>query len=185
MFNPVVPNMTPITQACILGGNGGLVFRYAGHKYCALQVEADYLQRGWREANDRYTYRRTLHYIEVPLLMHLYFGREHGRFFINLGPEIGYCIADDGGKATGSLSDGVQYAKLDHPFDWGLTGGLGGYYRSSRAGIYQIEARFHYSLGTLFGNRTTDYFRNQSNPMILSINLGWMWEIRRKRERER
>ena len=39
MFTPTVPNMLPIYNACVLGGNGGLVFRYAGHKYCSLQVE--------------------------------------------------------------------------------------------------------------------------------------------------
>ena len=39
LFNPAKAGMSPITSACVLGGNGGFVFRYAGHKYCHFQME--------------------------------------------------------------------------------------------------------------------------------------------------
>ena len=184
MFTPRVENMTPITQACVLGGNGGFVFRYAGHKYCAIQVELNYQHRGWREHNDAGTYSRELHYVEVPLLMNINFGSERWRGFFNFGPQIGYCVWDNGGKGTQLSSDKTQYtAPIDHPFDWGLAGGLGFYYRSRKAGLYQFEARFNYSFGGVYGTSLIDHF-SMASPMDLSINLAYMWEFKKKKKQQ-
>lgn len=177
IFNPTVANMKPITQACVLGGNGGLVFRYAGHKYCAVQAELNYLHRGWAETGDAGKYSRELHYVEMPLLMHLNFGSERWRGFFNLGPQIGYCVLDNGGKGTQLSTTTTQYNPIDHRFDWGLAAGVGFYYRSRHAGVYQMEARFDYSFGGVFGTSITDHFR-MANPIDLSVNLAWLWEIK-------
>lgn len=189
MFRPSVPNMTPITQACVLGGNGGFVFRYAGHKYCAFEVELNYMHRGWREysagdaslgiADD--SYNRELHYIELPLLMNINFGSQQWRGFFNFGPQIGICVFDNGGKGIHMSDNKTQYASpIDQRFDWGLAGGLGFYFRSRNAGLYQLEARFSYSFGGVFGTSLTDYF-DMASPMDLSINLAWLWEFKRKK----
>lgn len=111
---------------------GGFVFRYSRQKYCALQLEA-----AWEQG-----------YIEVPILMHLYFGPSTGKFFINLGPE---------------LAVNPQGA-----FDMGLTGGLGGQIRTKKAGAFEIEARYLYSI--------------TKRPMDAILTVGWMWPIRQKRQ---
>ena len=183
LFTPAVENMTPITQACVLGGNGGLVFRYSKHKCCALQVELNYQHRGWREHSDAGTYSRDLHYIELPLLANIYFGSERCRGFFNLGPQIGYCVKDNGGSGT-QIAKTIthQYTKpIDHPFDWGVAGGIGFYYRSRNAGLYQIEARYNFSFGGIYGTQLVDHF-DMASPMDLSINLAWMWEIKSRRK---
>jgi hypothetical protein len=180
IFQPTVANMTPITKASVLGGNGGLVFRYAGHKYCAVQVELNYMHRGWAETGDAGRYSRELHYLELPLLMNINFGSERWRGFFNLGPQIGYCVKDGGGKGPELTTAGTQYATVDHPFDWGLAAGAGFYYRSRNAGLYQFEARFNYSFGGVFGTSLTDYF-NMASPMSLSLNLAWLWEFKKDR----
>lgn len=181
LFEPSVAKIDIMQSP--LTWNGGLVFRYAGHKVCAIQVEVNYMPRGWREMvvlSDQMTmdYTRQLDYIEVPLLMHLYFGKERFRGFINLGPQIGYCIRD---IAT-ELPNGVtspQYQPLDKPFDWGLAGGIGCYYRSKNIGLFQLEARFNFSMGTIYNNRKVDYF-SQSNAMNASLNFAYLWEIKIK-----
>lgn len=181
-FSPTVAGIEPLKAP--LTPNGGLVFRYAGHKVCAIQVELNYMQRGWHEgiaATDSTAgvdYRRQLHYIEVPLLMHLYFGSEHWRGFINLGPQVGYCFMDRQ-SGTQSTTDRHQYDPIQQRFDWGLAGGLGFYYRHQRVGIFQLEARFNYSMGGVFHTRLGDNFRN-ANPMDLSLNFAYMWQIKVK-----
>ena len=177
IFSPSVDNMKPITNACVLGGNGGLMFRYAGHKYCAVQVELNYIHRGWAEKNDAGRYSRELHYIEMPLLMHLNFGKEQWRGFFNLGPQIGYCVQENGGQGTQISTTTAQYGAIDHRFDWGLATGVGFYCRTRHAGVYQLEARFDFSLGGLFSTSLLDHF-NMANPMDLSLNLAWLWEIK-------
>jgi len=178
-FSPKVSTMDPFLEGCMLGGNGGVVFRYSEQRCCAVQVELNYMQRGWREYSKEsdISFTRTLHYLELPFLMHIYFGSPSWRGFVNLGPQIGYCVKDDMGK--GELQDsGKQRLSIDKPFDWGIAGGLGFYYRSRKAGVYQFETRFNYSLGTVFASKTSDYFR-QSNPMNLSFNVAWLWEIKK------
>lgn len=163
--------------------NGGLVFRYAAHKVCAIQVEANYMQRGWREqialgTGSTMDYTRQLDYIEIPLLMHLYFGKQRFRGFINLGPQIGYCIRDIATQLPSTITS-PQYQPIEKPFDWGLAGGLGCYYRTKKIGLFQLEARFNFSMGTTYNDRKVDYF-SQSNAMNLSLNLAYLWEIKIK-----
>ena len=181
MFQPNVENMRPITKACVLGGNGGFVFRYAGHKYCAVQVELNYMHRGWAEKSDAGAYSRELHYIELPVLMNVNFGSQLCRGFFNLGPQIGYCLYDNKGKGTQLSTNKTQYAPIDHPFDWGLAGGVGFYLRTRNAGLYQLEARFSYSFGGVFGTSLIDHF-NMASPMDLSLNLAWLWEFKKTKK---
>lgn len=169
-FNPTV---TQSAKNPHWGANAGLVFRYAGHKYCGLQVELNWMQRGWYETTTAYD--RTLNYIELPLLFHLNFGRKV-RWFLNLGPQIGYCVAESHKGESGS--DVHQYAPVDKPFDWGVAGGTGIYGRSI-AGTWQLEARFNYSLGDVYSNSKADWF-SRSAPMNLSLNLAWLWEFRKR-----
>ena len=181
LFRPNVAKIdimqSPLTM------NGGLVFRYAAHKVCAIQVEANYMQRGWREqialgTGSTMDYTRQLDYIEIPLLMHLYFGKQRFRGFINLGPQIGYCIRDIATQLPSTITS-PQYQPIEKPFDWGLASGLGCYYRTKKIGLFQLEARFNFSMGTTYNDRKVDYF-SQSNAMNLSLNLAYLWEIKIK-----
>lgn len=175
LFDPQMAGMDILKSP--LSVNGGLVFRYAGHKVCAIQAEVNYMQRGWQEVTTEIDYRRQLDYIEVPLLMHIYLGGQHFRGFLNLGPQIGYCIRDI--AYTTETTGTHQYAPVDNRFDWGLAGGLGMYYRTNKIGLFQLEARFNYSLGSVFGTSKIDYF-DMANHMNLSINLAYLWEIKIK-----
>lgn len=167
-FNPAQDNMSPITKACVLGGNGGLVFRYAGHKYCAFQAELNYLHRGWStDGDDVERTEHNLHYIEVPILMHLNVGSEVCRWFFNLGPQIGYCVAD-------------EKQSIDKSFDWGVLAGTGVLFETKRAGIYHLEIRYDFSFGGVFGTSVTDPYK-MANPMDLSLNLGWLMPIRKSK----
>lgn len=178
LFTPRVANMTPITKAAVLGGNGGLVFRYAGHKFCAFQMELNYEHRGWAEASDAGNYNRSLHYVELPILMNLQFGGEVCRWFMNLGPQIGYCVKDEGnsGKMVNGIG-AIEYDPVDHPFDWGLAVGTGLSFPTPHAGVYELEVRFDYSFGGIYGTSITDYF-TMASPMDLSVNLNWLMPIR-------
>lgn len=170
LFNPTQPNMTPITNACTLGGNGGFVFRYSEQKYCALQVELNYQHRGWATGSETvpHTYYN-LHYVELPLLMHIHFGKKRSEWFLNLGPEIGYCVWDESHL-------------IDHPFNWGVAGGTGVLINGGKAGVYQLEARFNFSFGGVYGTRVTDKY-SMASPMDLSVNLGWLMPIKDRRKR--
>lgn len=172
----------------LLTWNAGAVFRYVGNRFVGLQVEVNYLQRGWQEIEREEqddgtekifpTYSRRLDYIQIPFLTHIYFGNQYRGFF-NIGPHIGYCLSDR--HLTTPPSTEHQYAPIDNRFDWGVAASLG-FYAITIAGVWQAEARFNFSLGTDFSSRAGGYFSN-SNNMNLSLNIAYLWQIKAKRKR--
>jgi len=186
LFTPKVAGSDILTDRTLLSGNGGLVFRYVGHKVCGFQVELNYMQRGWRENTDEVDgnfvhYTRRLNYFEVPFLAHIYFGKTV-RGFLNLGPQIGVCFLEqESGTKNKMVGQQAQYQPIDNKFDWGVAGGLGMLVRTSKVGTFQLEARVSYSLGDYFSNKKTDPF-SHSNSLDVSANIGYMWEIKDKRK---
>ena len=176
-FTPKVSGMSDFTQVPI-GFNAGLVFRYAAHKVCSMQIEAGYVQRGWREysTKDGYDYTRTLHYVQIPFLAHIHFGGEHVQGFVNLGPEIAYCLfsQESGTKQTTSF---YQYRPIDHNFEWGAAGGIGVYGIARYVGVFQLELRVHYGFSSLYNNSRAEHFA-ASNALTASVNFAYMWQIK-------
>ena len=176
-FSPSVGGMSDLMKVH-LGPNAGVMFRYGGHKVCSFQAELGYAQRGWREysASGGYDYYRTLHYIQLPILAHIHFGGKYVQAFINLGPQIAYCVAsqESGTKQTAST---YQYRAIEHPFDWGVAGGLGLYGGHRKVGLFQLEVRAHYSFNSLYNNSRAEHFAG-SNVMTASLNFAYLWQIR-------
>ncbi len=172
LFNPTI-NLSPLYPHW--GANAGVVFRYAGHRYCGLQVELNYMQRGWREraTDTSIEYSRRLDYIELPFLTHIYFGK-NCRGFVNIGPQIGFLLYDSK-PATTDLSY-QRLTDISQRFDWGAAGGLG-FYAITIAGTWQLEARFNFSLSNIFDNSAGAHFAN-SEHMNLSLNFAYLWKIK-------
>lgn len=184
LFSPSVTQLDIMSSP--LTPNGGLVLRYALHRVCALQVECNYMQQGWAEIHGKgetveTLYTRHLHYIEVPLLMHIALGKKMFRGFINFGPQLGYCIADESkvSNQNTSLLGNAQHQAIDNPFDWGVAAGLGCYLKTNKIGVFQLEARFSYSLGGVFNAGQLQHFK-MASPMGLFVNVGYLWEFRKK-----
>ncbi|HJV78986.1 MAG TPA: porin family protein [Paludibacter sp.] len=167
-FNPSVK------QGFLQGYNGGLVFRYIAEKNVGMQAELNFSQRGWKESSGRYT--RQLNYIELPFMTHIYIGKKN-RFFINLGPKISYLISEKTIlNQTTNSTELQQIASVQHPFDYGLCGGIGVLF-NIKGNIFQLDSRVNYSFSDLYPNSRTDYFDNSHN-LNLSVNLGWLIQVK-------
>jgi hypothetical protein len=131
---------------------------------CAIQLELNYANLGWKELiedGSGNTYQRSLNYIQMPMLMHMGWGREQRgvKFFINAGPQIGLYIdgsEEYGGGVwdTANRPNGVvyQYGKeVENSFDYGIAGGLG-LELSTGIGHFLLEGRYYYGLGDVFDN---------------------------------
>lgn len=79
-----------------MGSTGAVTFRYSEEKIFGLIAELGWVQRGWKENFELapLSYRRTLTYINLPLLTHIYFGSRRFKGFVNLGPQVSYMIGD-------------------------------------------------------------------------------------------
>lgn len=183
-------NFTPsVKQGMLPGINFGATFRYIEENHFGLIAEVNFEQRGWKENFEEhpFSYSRTLNYIQIPFLAHIYFGRR-GRFFFNAGPEIGFMI----GESTKSNFDytnvsGVsgfpprntyQYLmSADPKVDYGISAGLGVEFNINRKNSVYLEGRFYYGLGNVLKSGRTENIRG-SNSMSIMISAGYWFRIK-------
>ena len=185
-FRPTVP------QAWLPGMLLGVSFRYIEEKHFGLIAELNFEQRGWKETFEKTSlqYQRRLTYIQLPVLTHIYFGTSRFKFFANLGPEIGFMI---GNSISSNFDYTDPYSVKDFPaqyrsiaqftlpvkkkFDYGITAGLGMEYRTKGRHAFNLEGRFYYGLGNVFGDRKADAF-SQSSGMTITATLGYSFRIK-------
>lgn len=178
-FNPKV--YTKMKQ----GYNGGLVLRWNTEKNLGLQTELNFSQQGWDEEFEEhptYRYSRTINYFEIPFFTHIYFGSNKFKFYVNLGPKIGYAFSE---KTEQNPDEPNQNAganeqhdlPIQQKFDWGLCGGPGIELRTG-IGYFLLEGRYYYALGDIFHSRKSDYF-NKSAGQVISARLIYLLPIRK------
>jgi len=205
-FNPKV------NQKMHGGMTGGITFRYVCEKYfstiCAVQAEVNYAKIGWKEdildINDAPVingvtgvaeqYSRTMNYIQIPVFAHLGWGREEKgvQFFFQAGPQIGvflnentdmnFNLADRNTTDRVNTTVAQDTMAVENKFDYGIAASLGVEYSHPKIGHFQLEARYYYGLGNIYGDSKKDYF-GKSNHSNIIIKLTYLFDIMRTKKR--
>ena len=192
------------------GLTGGLSVRYVCEKYfstiCSVQAELNYSQLGWKEeiknpddgpvinsfTGEAERYERTLNYFQVPVFAHLAWGREQKgfNFFVQAGPQVGFCLSESTKKnfnfnemnLEGRVNKTVAQdtMKVQKRFDYGIALGGGMEYSHPKVGHFQVEARYYYGLGNIYGSSKRDYFA-KSNHQSIIVKLTWFCDILKTR----
>lgn len=189
-----------IKQTMHVGYTAGVVARFTSEKYfkalCSLQLELNYTQLGWKEnvlnAQSQPlpdTYRRDLHYLQLPMLARLAWGREKRGVmgYVLAGPQIGWCLGEQTEQSAFTMNEeGVpdrpnglyaQYGmSIDKKFDYGITGGLG-MEINTRVGHFCIEGRYYYGLSDIYKNSKKDVF-SRSNHGTIIAKISYLIDIR-------
>ena len=152
----------------------GAVYRMVSEKFFGFQLEANYVQRGWKESVDGDPYERLTGYLEIPFMTHITFGSKVCKGFVNLGPSISVLLHEN------NVLSGSAYAqrtmKTANVIDYGITGGVG-FEVHTVAGVYLLDARYSFGLGDIFPSSATDVFRTSSNQNII-VSLGWLFQVK-------
>ncbi|RRC99142.1 porin family protein [Prevotella sp. OH937_COT-195] len=188
------------------GITGGVTLKYVCEKYfktiCAIQAELNYAGIGWKEnilnANNSPVintvtgkaeeYERTMNYIQLPILAHLGWGREHNglQFFFQAGSQLGYCISEST-KTNFNVNERNEKERvnntvaqdtmaIEHKFDYGIAAGIGMEYSHSKIGRMMLEARYYYGLGNIYGDSKRDYF-GRSNFGNIVLKFTYLFDI--------
>ena len=189
-----------IKQTMHVGYTAGVVARFTSEKYfkalCSLQRELNYTQLGWKEnvlnAQSQPlpdTYRRDLHYLQLPMLARLAWGREKRGVmgYVLAGPQIGWCLGEQTEQSAFTMNEeGVpdrpnglyaQYGmSIEKKFDYGITGGLG-MEINTRIGHFCIEGRYYYGLSDIYKNSKKDVF-SRSNHGTIIAKISYLIDIR-------
>lgn len=176
-FVPSVP------QDMHRGEHAGLSLRYEIERGASAQIEVNYVRTGWTERFDTegLAYSRTLSYVEIPLLTHLYLEKSTMRAFINLGPVIGLNLSDTG-KAEGESASftEAQLQRQTMPVAnrvlWGLAGGPGVSLRLGERHRLEAEARILYSFSDIWSNRRSDPY-GQSQELRIGATLSYFFRL--------
>lgn len=177
-----------IKQNNQMGVVGGLTVRYISEKYfamiCGAQLELNYAQRGWEmkfdEGSDGLSYSREMNYLEVPFLAHLAFGKERGgRFFINLGPQMGFLLSNkERSEGIDIALDPERYGKrIENKFDYGIVGGAGVEIRT-KAGNFLLEGRYYFGLADFYNSTKKDYF-SRSAHTTLTAKISYLFDLKK------
>lgn len=182
-----------VDQTFLNGFTAGIIARYTEENHFGLIGELNFQQRGWKETFEdapEFAYSRTLNYLQLPLLTHIYFGSPKVKCFFNLGPEVGYLLSS-------SVSSNFDYndiasipnfpggyrtnqqlsMPISNRFDYGIAGGIGVEFIAKRKHSFMLEGRFYYGLGNIFPSAKKDYF-DASRAMSIEITVGYMIRVR-------
>lgn len=180
-----------IKQKFTTGYTGGVMVRYIEENHFGLIGELEYAQRGWAENFEEapYNYSRTLNYVDLCLLAHIFFGRR-GRFFFNAGPQVGYYLGEkitanfnpeDIDKLPDFPKTNRQNDQMTLPtkikIDYGISAGLGAEFNLNRRNSIFVEGRFYFGLANIFSTKRADTF-SASNQMTLSATVGYWFRVK-------
>lgn len=181
-----------IEQAMNPGMTMGITARYTEERYFGLVGELKIEQRGWKQTFDEtdFTYHRTLTYLQLPLLTHIYFGSDKVKGFFNLGPSVGYLIGssisanfdyENPGSVEGLPVENRHTNQMSMPvknrFDYGILGGAGIEFIIKKRHSIMLEGRYYYGLGNIFFAKKRDEF-SASRGNSIEITLGYMFRIK-------
>ncbi|MEA5128100.1 MAG: porin family protein [Proteiniphilum sp.] len=163
---------------------GGISAKYISEKHLGIVMEINYSQRGWEEefeSSSDFSYSRTLNYVDIPFMTHIYAGRKT-RFIINIGPQISFLVGDNQ-KMSQALSDDLDERRAEDPearigmqyegmyelkrVDYGLIGGIGMEFKTG-IGDFDLEGRYYFGLGDIFTSRRSEnaYFSRSASRVI-------------------
>lgn len=187
-------SFTPsIEQGMHKGMTLGASFRYAEERHVGLMAEINFTQRGWTENfsdNPQFSYSRTLSYVELPIMTHIFFGSRKVKCFFNLGPQLCYMVGDNISsnfdyKNVSSIPDfptrnrttEQMGMEIENRFDYGICAGVGMELIIKKRHSIMLEGRYYYGLGNIYPASKKDYFSASRGNSIM-VTLGYMFRLK-------
>jgi len=177
-----------VDQQLFIGYAGGLVLRYITEPNLGLQLEVNYLQRGWlEEPKTSGSYERSQEMIAIPVMTHIYFGKQtRTRLQFVVGPYIAYLLKDSEKNMVADTNEYNDYygKSIAHKFEYGLTGGVAVAYRT-RLGIFELQGKYNHGLTNLFKAGEEEFRYLGSRAQTVDISLHYLHNLSSKKQGKR
>jgi hypothetical protein len=157
----------------------GILYRYEHKKYAALQIEANYLNKGY--INDMDTISMTpkitnrITSFELPLMAQGFMRFGPFRPYVTGGVIVGY-ILDRSTQVDGEESQAYIFDEYDRRFEYGITGGGGLGIAISRFEI-QAECRYHFNFSFLRNPIIPGYRARYINTTQLMFSVSLLYRL--------
>jgi len=172
-FKPGVPQNP--TYGIVLGGS----YSYMAEPAAGVLIELLYVQSGWDELSltPELYYRRSLNYLELPILSNFVIGRKEYHLKFQLGPKISYLLNDE--ESTSIPEDQWRYyygKEIEDRLELGLAVG-GSFSRIFSFGEIQIDGRYNTNFSNLW-RATEDFVLINSQVKGFSLTLYYWFDAK-------
>lgn len=164
------------------GFQGGIIVMNYLRNHVGLQAELLYSQKGWKQKfnNGQPDFVTELNYVELPLLVNIYSGKDRLHFFANGGCFVEYLI-DVKQSALPTDTTGEEFYPFDelrdNKFGYGFRGGIGTFYDFD-FGTILLESSFTYSLSDMMDPGTLDSgIPTTSKNMVIGFSLAYLFSF--------
>lgn len=173
-----------VEQNVFMGNSAGLAFRMISEPHVGIQLEFNYLQKGWEEkplSGETQNYFHKLNYFEIPVMTHANLGSKAFRFSLNLGPTIAFLLSDSQGMNPSTpgipASPPIPYwgKPIDSSLDFLFTGGVGIECHFKKAGALALDTRVFYSLTNIYDSKKYGYDPSQTNG--IQVTLAYIYRL--------
>jgi hypothetical protein len=168
----VVPDFE---RSNLLRFSGGALYRYEHKKYAAIQIELNYINKGYIKDLDTLTMAPAvtsrISSIELPVMAQGFIRMGIFRPYITGGATFGYILSRSE-QTDGESEQPHVYDEYDRRFEYGIAGGGGLGVKISRFEL-QAEVRYHYNFSFLrnpiIPNSRNTYYN--STQLMFSVSL--------------
>lgn len=178
VFSALNVDIVQDTMVINQGKTFGLTFKSFSSKNTAIQIEIIYTDKGGNSLYDTSLITDTLpfvnpvypfvlktKYIEMPVIMHLNFGKDKNKFVLNVGPNISYAFASEFDYFYDNAETLRLESKIHNSFEFGLNFGAG-YERKFKNSLIDFEIRYSHGLTSIFKSKTLNYSLLSQNQVI-------------------
>ena len=184
----------------------GVVARHISQSHFGVQLEFNYVRSGWSERFredagmtmvngidlQNVKISRTLDYLEIPVLAHIYFGSRRVRVYVELGPQVSFLtnygslkwnIPETDTRKKAIVSDDPRLGDEYRSVDYGIAGGMGVDILAGRFHVL-LGGRYSYGFRDLYGNSKSDVFQ-RSNNQLMSFSASFLVPVLKYKENKR
>jgi hypothetical protein len=168
-----------VDQQIMMAYTGGLAMRCITEPHLGLQLEVNYLKRGWLEnLSETESYERTQEVLMVPLLTHIYFGKQRTRLQFVIGPYISCLLSDSEFNTVAGTNDYHDYygKEIAQKVEFGFRGGISLGVRT-KLGIFELQCTYNHGLTNLFKPGTEAFIYLGSRPQMVDLSLCYFFKI--------
>ncbi len=177
-----------VEQNFYTGNTMGLLFRMISEPHVGIQMEFNYLQKGWEEkplSEGAQSYSHKLNYFEIPIMTHANLGNNAFRFTFSLGPSIAFLLSESQGMTPSTPGipafPPIPYwgKPIDSSIDFLFTGGIGLEYHFKKLGALALDTRVFYSLTNLYDSKNYGYDPSQTNG--IQVTFAYLFRLNNPR----
>lgn len=176
----------PINLYPHIGNTFGIAFKHVEERFLGIQLELNYTEKGsfekeiFENGDINLMHKRTMTYVEIPILSHFNFDFKHFALFINIGPYIAllqdYNI--DSMFNSSSPQDYQLMSASPYLIDNGLMIGTG-FNIPTSIGTIQLEGRFMNGLLDLYNLNNNDLFMSAIHQGT-QISASYLFSFKRR-----